>query len=87
MAIETKTLSNATLVKKIVRLAKSRGLRPYRAYSGRCMFGSQCIGFYGEDAECAALAILVKKKTGKSFSRDSLGLDMIYYFPSIQDCR
>ena len=49
------------------------------------MFGVTCIGFYGENAECAALAAFIKRKTGTSFSYDNLALDMVYYFPSIQD--
>ena len=78
-------LTDKQLVQKIVRLAENRGLTPYRRYSGRCMFGAMCIGFVGDNAECAALASLIKRKTGKSFSSDNMGLDMIYYFSSITD--
>jgi hypothetical protein len=79
------TYTNQQLVQKIVRLAENRGLRPYRRYSGRCMFGATCIGFVGENAECAALASFIKRKTGKSFAYDNMAMEMIYYFPSIKD--
>ena len=80
-------MTNRQIVKKIVRIAENRGLTPYRGYSGRGMFGSKCIGFCGDNGECAALAGLIKRKTGISFSYDNMGLDMIYYFPSIEDVR
>jgi len=83
-----KTMSNLTdkqLVQKIIRLAENRGLRPSRRYPGRGMFGAMCIGFVGENAECAALASFIKRKTGKSFSYDNMALEMVYYFPSIED--
>ena len=82
-----KNYTNEQLVRKIIKIAKKRGLRPYRAYSGRGMFGRTCIGFYGENAECAALACLIRRKTGKSFSYDNLALDVIYYFPCVEDKR
>ena len=73
------------LVQQIIRLAENRGLEPSRRYSGRGMFGATCIGFYGDNAECAALASLIKRKTGRSFSYDNMAFDMVYYFPSIRD--
>ena len=73
-----------TLIAKIVRLAKRRGLTARTDYSGRCMFGQKCVGIVGEPGECAALASLVKKKTGFSYQSDSMGkYDQIYYFPGI----
>ena len=79
------SLTDKQLVQKIIRLAENRGLRPSRRYSGRGMFGDKCIGFVGENAECAALASFIKRKTGKSFSYDNMALEMVYYFPSIED--
>jgi hypothetical protein len=78
-------LTDKQLIQKIIRLAENRGLDPHRRYSGRCMFGATCIGFEGDNAECAALAAFIKRKTGRSFSYDNMGLNMIYYFPGIQD--
>jgi hypothetical protein len=78
-------LTNKQLVQKIIRLAENRGLRPSRRYSGRGMFGATCIGFVGENAECAALAAFIKRKTGKSYSYDNMAMEMVYYFPSIED--
>jgi len=57
-------MSNKQLIRKICRVARKRGLKPYRGYSGRMMFGKQCIGFYGEKGVCFAVAELVKRKTG-----------------------
>jgi hypothetical protein len=48
------------------------------------MFGQKCLGIVGEPGECAALATLVKKKTGFSYQSDLMGkYDQIYYFPKI----
>jgi hypothetical protein len=77
--------TDAKLVRKIVRYVDNKPVQIYRHYSGRFMFGSQCIGFYGGFDECAAVAKKIQSKTGKSYRTDSLGLDYIYYFPSILD--
>ena len=72
------------LITKIVRLAEQRGLDARTDYSGRFMFGQRCVGIVGEPGECAALASLVKKKTGFSYRSDSMGKhDQVYYFPEI----
>ena len=71
------------LINKIKRLASERVLRFHDDYSGRFMFGAECIGFSGENAECAALAALIRRKTGLEFRYDNLGLGMIYYFPGL----
>jgi len=77
-------MTTKKLIAKIVRLAKQRGLTVSTTYSGRCMFGQKCIGIVGEPGECAALASLVKKKTGFSYRSDSMGkYDQVYYFPGI----
>ena len=77
-------MNNNKLIKKIKRLAEDRGLSFRPDYSGRFMFGATCIGFVGENAECAALAALIRRKTGKDFRCDNMGkYDMIYYFPSL----
>ena len=72
------------LIAKITRLAEQHGLDTRTDYSGRFMFGQRCVGIVGEPGECAALATLVKKKTGFSYQSDSMGKhDQIYYFPGI----
>ena len=80
-------ISNKQLISKICRVAEKRGLKPYRGYSGRSMFGKQCIGFYGEMGACFAVAELIKRKTGHQYHYDNLGLDTICYFPRIDDER
>jgi len=72
------------LIAKIIRLADQRGLDVRTGYSGRFMFGQKCVGIVGEPGECAALATLIKKKTGFAYQFDSMGKhDQIYYFPEI----
>jgi len=71
------------LIKKIERLAENRGLEFRTDYSGRGMFGKDCVGIVGENGECAALASLIQRKTGYRYSSDNMGRDMVYYFPAI----
>ena len=73
-------MTTKKLIAKIVRLAELRGLDARTDYSGRFMFGQQCVGIVGEPGECAALASLIKKKTGFAYRSDSMGMyDQIYY--------
>ena len=77
-------MATKKLIAKIVRLAEQRGLDVSTGYSGRSMFGQKCVGIVGEPGECAALATLIKKKTGFAYKSDSMGkYDQIYYFPGI----
>jgi len=78
-------MTNEQLVEKICRIAKARGLMPYRGYSGRMMFGATCIGFYGDHGPCMAAAEFIKQKTGLSYRYDNLALDTICYFPGVED--
>jgi hypothetical protein len=73
------------LVHKIIRYCRKKHIRVHRHYSGRFMFGNECIGFSGTDHDCAAIAVFIRKKTGYDYRRDNMGLDMIYYFPDIAD--
>jgi hypothetical protein len=75
------------LVQKIIRYCNKKQVKIYRHYSGRGMFGRECIGFCGNDHDCAEVAVFIKKKTGHDYCRDSLGCDYIYYFPNIVDTR
>ena len=77
-------MATKKLIAKIVRVAKRRGLDVRTDYSGRFMFGQECVGIVGEPGKCAALATLIKKKTGFAYKSDSMGKhDQIYYFPGI----
>ena len=73
------------LINKIIKFAESKGLRIYRGYSGRCMFGRRCIGIVGDLGPAMAAAELIKRKTGYHYSRDSMGLETIVYFSDIED--
>jgi hypothetical protein len=74
-------------VKKIINFIENKPVKVFRHYSGRFLFGAQCIGFFGDRDECAFVAEFIKRKTGQSYRSDNLGLDMIYYFPYIADPR
>jgi len=78
-------MTNEQLVKMICRIVKKRGLKLSRGYSGRFMYGKTCVGFYGDLGPCVATAEFIKKKIGRSYSRDNLGFDTICYFPDIED--
>jgi hypothetical protein len=78
-------LPSRELVQKIIRFCHKKNVTISRHYSGRGMFGKQCIGFYGDSGECAAVAVFIRRKTGYDYCRDNFGLDMIYYFPDIHD--
>jgi hypothetical protein len=80
-------MPNKQLIRKICRAAKKRGLKPYRGYSGRYMLGQKCVGFYGEQGTCFALAEFIKRKTGHHYNYDNLALDTVCYFPAIEDER
>lgn len=61
-------------------ILSKKGLRVYRGYSGRCMYGAKCIGIVVPGCNAAAL-----KKRIRGASVDSMGLDMIVYWPEISD--
>jgi hypothetical protein len=67
-------------------------VRVSRSYSGRGMFGKECIGVTGSDADLHEFHILYAhdcKEAGlervKGWSRDNMGFDVISYAPSIPD--
>ena len=76
---------NKKLINKIITFAENKGLRIYRSYSGRCMFGRRCIGIVGDLGPAIAAAEFIKRKTGYNYSRDSLGLEVIVYYSDIED--
>lgn len=69
------------------------GLRLHERYSGRGMYGEQCVAFYGGDTRAflVSLAIDAPEDTREDFRdmlknerSDNLGLDMVYYFPGFK---
>jgi hypothetical protein len=85
MTKHIKKYSDKLIVRQIIRICNKRGVQFYRCYSGRGMFGRRCIGITGSLGECAAIAEIVKRKTGKKYVTDSMGLDVIVYFPDVED--
>jgi hypothetical protein len=83
----TKTYTNEELIAMVIKEAKKAGLRVRRHYSGRAMFGANCIGIVGELDECIYVGKKIEKKTGKSIAWDNMALEYIVYFPSISDER
>jgi hypothetical protein len=82
-----KELTSSELVNKIIRFCRKKHVSVHRHYSGRCMFGRECIGFEGNHHDCDEVAVYIRKKTGYDYCRDNMGLGMIYYFPDINDPR
>jgi hypothetical protein len=87
MKTTAKKYDDKFIVHQIIRICNNRGVDYYRCYSGRGMFGRLCIGITGERDECLPIAELVKRKTGKNYAMDNLGLDVIVYFPYVEDKR
>ena len=71
-------------VAAINRLAKKLGGKVYRHYSGRAMFGKHCPGVVYNMAKHGDAKF--PRSLGKP-AFDSLGLDSIVYFPSVNDPR
>jgi hypothetical protein len=58
-------------------------------YSGRFMFGKSCLGLTGELRDLAEFLLYVVPETGidaewQDVKMDSMGMNMIFYWPSIQ---
>lgn len=59
------------------------------SYSGRGMFGKECVAVYGDDAFALGMAIgqeeyLASAFDGKITRQDSMGLGIVIYWPQIQ---
>jgi hypothetical protein len=75
-------------LKKVIRFVEKKSeVTLHRHYSGRFMFGECCVGIVGNRDDCTTVAETIKRKTGKQYRSDNMGLDMIYYFPGISDPR
>lgn len=73
---------NKALGARIVEYAVSNGLNVRNNYSGRWMFGKLCLGVVGSMPELDALLSNVKG-ANEGLCKDNMGLDYIYYWPSI----
>jgi hypothetical protein len=67
---------------ELLKKAEELGLRVYRDYSGRGMFGRTCIGVVGSMEELDCLLGEVRG-SGKGLRKDNMGLDYIYYWPAL----
>jgi hypothetical protein len=85
MKTKIRGLKGKELIEGIIKLAEEKGLKPYRSYSGRGMFGRKCMGFYGDKDTCSSLANYIKRNVSCGYDYDNFGMDMIYYFPAIED--
>lgn len=75
-------LTRKQMIAVIYKIAADEDYRVYESYSGRGMFGQGCYGLVGRDAEkCIGL---VSQFDFPGLSRDSMGLDTIVYWPSIE---
>jgi hypothetical protein len=71
-----------TLGVRIVEYANRNGLDIRDDYSGRGMFGKQCLGVVGSIAELDALLNRVEG-SNEGLCKDSMGKEFIYYWPSV----
>ena len=77
-----------TQVNMIVNAAGVEPKAVYADYSGRAMYGAECLGFTGDDAtEVTSIIIAVGEVLGTDVAKtaryDSMGLSQIVYFPTV----
>lgn len=71
-------------------LCEEHGVGEHANYSGRGMFGEVCVGAYGDTGSLAAFLADAPQLTDgdrtpwRRPSSDSLGLDIVWYWPGIQ---
>lgn len=70
------------MAKQLIAALEAAGIK-HRSYSGRCMFGAQCVGVScGHSvSEGEVLEAVKNVKGGLRVTRDSLGLGTIVYWP------
>jgi len=82
-----------SLAAKVKDFAEEGGLDFRGSYSGRCMYGKACVGVVAEDfaSFLAFFAILVRNleddndiESLTNVRQDSMGRQIIYYWPSIE---
>lgn len=69
-------------IKKIKEYAEEHELQYYPKYSGRGMFGKDCVGFVCSHTE---MSDIIAELGIEGAHWDQLGLDMIVYYPELQD--
>jgi hypothetical protein len=67
---------------RIVEYADKNGLNVRHDYSGRGMFGKQCLGVVGSVRELDGL-LSYAPGSNVGLCKDSIGLGCIYYWPSV----
>jgi hypothetical protein len=72
-----------TKQEKIIKKAEELGLNVYHDYSGRGMFGKNCLGVVGAMHDLDTLLSEVEG-SAEGLRKDNMGLDYIYYWPDIQ---
>ena len=71
---------------KILEIAADLNATPYRSYSGRSMYGRECVGISTNDYADEHDIIAAARRRGIRGERtDSLGRRVIIYWPDIAD--
>lgn len=81
---------NPETIEVIIETAESMDLDVRTNYSGRGMFGARCLGVVGSHHELSELVQHVAIETGEVVpapSTDSMGLDIIWYWPAARTDR
>ena len=68
---------------RIKEAAETAGAQFYENYSGRFMFGACCPGVVGDIHTLAEVLANLPPDLRKTFRQDSMGLEYIYYWPSL----
>lgn len=75
-----------TRLDAILEIADDLNATPYRAYSGRGMYGAECVGLCTSDYANEHDIISAARRRGiKGERTDSLGRRVIVYWPAILD--
>ena len=75
-------MAKMTQEQKIIKIANKFDTL-IRAYSGRGMFGAECVGVEVSAADFTPFKAALKRAQIGGMSIDNMGLDMIVYWPSI----
>lgn len=67
---------------KIMDLCEEYNLELYEDYSGRGMYGTECIGVEGDTYDIQGATGALRKILGNN-RQDSMGLGSIIYWPSV----
>lgn len=78
-------------INDILSAAELEPMAVYADYSGRCMYGEECLGFVIDHNAQMRLGRALAQVLGEELAKeveghartDSMGLDMIVYFPGV----